>query len=178
MPNTAHVPGYKLHKPSGQARVIIRGRHHYLGPYGSPESREKYARLLAELAVGTEPQDSPPAPGALADKLVVEVLARYWEFAQGYYVKNGVPSGWLVHIRLILRLVREHYAHPPAPEFGLLAFKAPRQKLIDAGPNGGFDLSLGSHGNSSLSSHGNRLRPIEDCYYSKRIRAEPIRNPG
>jgi hypothetical protein len=42
-----HVPAYRLHKPSGQARVIIDGKHVYLGEYGSPESREKYARLLA-----------------------------------------------------------------------------------------------------------------------------------
>ena len=46
---TGHVPSYRLHKPSGQARVIINGRHVYLGPYGSEESREKYARLVAEL---------------------------------------------------------------------------------------------------------------------------------
>jgi len=32
------VPAYRLHKPSGQARVIINRKHHYLGNYGSPES--------------------------------------------------------------------------------------------------------------------------------------------
>ena len=47
------VPSYRLHKPSGQARVIIDGEHIYLGPYGSPESHEKYARLIAERAVTT-----------------------------------------------------------------------------------------------------------------------------
>ena len=44
------VPSYRLHKPSGQARTIIDGRHVYLGKYNSPESRQRYARLLAELA--------------------------------------------------------------------------------------------------------------------------------
>jgi len=44
-----HVPSYRLHKPSGQARVIINGEHIYLGQYGSAESREKYARLIAEM---------------------------------------------------------------------------------------------------------------------------------
>ena len=47
---TGHVPSYRLHKPSGQARVIVNGKHHYLGRYGSPESQEAYARLVAELA--------------------------------------------------------------------------------------------------------------------------------
>ena len=31
------VPSYRLHKPSGQARVIINREHIYLGPYGSPK---------------------------------------------------------------------------------------------------------------------------------------------
>jgi hypothetical protein len=43
-----HVPAYRLHKPSGQARVIVGGEHFYLGKYGSPESREEYARLVSE----------------------------------------------------------------------------------------------------------------------------------
>ena len=30
MPRTAHVPADKLHKPTGQAGVILRGRHVYL----------------------------------------------------------------------------------------------------------------------------------------------------
>ena len=32
------VPSYRLHKPSGQARTIILGRHIYLGKYNLPES--------------------------------------------------------------------------------------------------------------------------------------------
>jgi hypothetical protein len=49
-----HVPSYRLHKPSGRARVIIDGEHIYLGLYGSPESHERYARLIAERAVGKQ----------------------------------------------------------------------------------------------------------------------------
>jgi len=44
------VPSYRLHKPSGQARTIIDGRHIYLGKFNSPESRRKYVRLLAEMS--------------------------------------------------------------------------------------------------------------------------------
>jgi hypothetical protein len=47
---SAHVPSYRLHKPSGQARISIDGDNICLRPYGSPESQEKYARLLAEQA--------------------------------------------------------------------------------------------------------------------------------
>jgi hypothetical protein len=48
MPKKSAVPSYRLHKASGQARVLIRGRHVYLGKFNSPESREKYRRTLAE----------------------------------------------------------------------------------------------------------------------------------
>jgi len=48
MPKPKSIPKYGLHKKSGHARVLIDGKHVYLGPYGSPESREKYARLIAE----------------------------------------------------------------------------------------------------------------------------------
>lgn len=44
------VPSYRLHKPSGQARTIIDGRHVYLGKYNSSESRQRYALLLAEMS--------------------------------------------------------------------------------------------------------------------------------
>jgi hypothetical protein len=39
---------YCFHKPSGQARVIVDGRHVYLGPFGSAESRQRYARMIVE----------------------------------------------------------------------------------------------------------------------------------
>lgn len=42
------IPSYRLHKPSGQARVIVGGKQIYLGPFGSPESQRRYAQLLAE----------------------------------------------------------------------------------------------------------------------------------
>lgn len=41
-------PRYGLHRATGQARCRINGKDHYLGEYGSPESRERYDELLAE----------------------------------------------------------------------------------------------------------------------------------
>jgi hypothetical protein len=48
MPRTNRPPLYRFHKARGSAVVTINGKNHYLGPYGSPESHEKYARLIAE----------------------------------------------------------------------------------------------------------------------------------
>ena len=39
-------PKYSLHKPSGQAKVRYGGKDTYLGKYGSPESKEAYARFV------------------------------------------------------------------------------------------------------------------------------------
>ena len=41
-------PSYLLHKPTSQARVRIDGKDHYLGEYGSQESRDRYDDLVAE----------------------------------------------------------------------------------------------------------------------------------
>jgi hypothetical protein len=40
------IPDYLLHRPSGQARVRINGRDHYLGLYDSAESKAKYQELV------------------------------------------------------------------------------------------------------------------------------------
>jgi hypothetical protein len=39
-------PAYRLHKARNCARVILNGKNHYLGLWQSPESHEKYARLI------------------------------------------------------------------------------------------------------------------------------------
>jgi len=49
MPRTALVPAYRLHRPSGQARVITRGKRHYPGARGSSESREKHTPTCLRL---------------------------------------------------------------------------------------------------------------------------------
>lgn len=45
-------PSYLYHQPSGQARVRIAGRDHYLGEYCSSESFRKFKALVAKVAAG------------------------------------------------------------------------------------------------------------------------------
>ncbi|HEV3003572.1 MAG TPA: site-specific integrase, partial [Pirellulales bacterium] len=134
MPKSNSVPGYKLHKPTGQARVIIAGRHIYLGKYGTPESKEKYARLLAEHAAN--PTALPPtttAPAAEVAFTVKELAAAYWTFAEGYYVKDGKPSGHLHVVKQSLRAAVTLYGLLPAGQFGPLRLKAVQHDLIEKG---------------------------------------------
>ena len=46
------LPDYRLHKASGRAVVALAGRDHYLGAYGSKESRAAYDRLVGEWLAG------------------------------------------------------------------------------------------------------------------------------
>lgn len=63
MPKSASPPKYRHYKPRNLAVVRLSGRDHYLGTYGSPESKEAYARLIAEfIASGTTAATSKAAP--------------------------------------------------------------------------------------------------------------------
>jgi hypothetical protein len=53
-------PKYCHFRPKNLGVVRVDGRDHYLGRYHSPESWEKYYRLLAEHAATGDPA----APGA------------------------------------------------------------------------------------------------------------------
>ncbi len=127
MPRKAsHVPAYRLHKPSGQARVIIDGQHVYLGRYGSPESREKYARILAESATRQATAMEPPRSGGLFPGLSVsELILTYWRFAETYYCKDGKPTKELACMREALHSLRQQCSlracqtpilYPPSPK--------------------------------------------------------------
>jgi len=48
LPGRNYVPKYRLHKASGQAFVELSGKRIYCGKYGTPESKEKYDRLVEE----------------------------------------------------------------------------------------------------------------------------------
>jgi hypothetical protein len=72
------VPKYGRHKQSGQARVLLKGQHSLLGPYGSNASRRQYNRLITLwLANG---QQVPAAP--TGDLTVTTLINRFWEHAR------------------------------------------------------------------------------------------------
>ena len=139
---SVNLPKYRLHKGSGQAFVQVKGDRHYLGKYGSDESRERYQRFIAEL-VSSRVADrrlNPSEP--LGGLTVVELAIAYWDFAQDYYVKDGKPTDHLYTVRVALRVLRELYGRSPASEFGPLALAAVQQNLVDAGKARGYINSL------------------------------------
>ena len=126
---TSKPPKYRKHKATGQAVVTLNGKDFYLGPYGSKASRVEYDRITAEWL-----QNGRSLPRCdHADTTVVEIIAAYVKFAFRYYVKGGRPTREATLIRDTMRFVRDPYGRTPAVEFGPLALKAVRQRMIDAG---------------------------------------------
>lgn len=122
------IPSNRRHSATGQAVVTLEGRDYYLGGYGSEVSRVEYDRLVAEyLANG---RHRPPDPEEVPALTVSQVILRYWEFADVYYVDGEKKSPEWYHIRTALRVVRKLYGRTPAPEFGPLALKACRNEFL------------------------------------------------
>lgn len=123
------VPKYRKHKASGQAVVTLSGKDFYLGPHGTRASKREYDRLVGEWqANGRRLRPETGTQGVS----MAELLNEYRKFADGYYVKNGKPTGSIHGIRATLKLIREHYRDAQAVDFGPLALKALQRKLIES----------------------------------------------
>ena len=95
-----------LHKPTGQARVRIDGKDVYLGPYGSPESRDRYDEIITEWFAR---QGEISACTLTIDDLCLMFL----DFAQGYYRrKDGTPTGTVGNVRSALRYLVQLFGSP------------------------------------------------------------------
>jgi len=129
---TVSVPKYRHHKGSGQAFVQVNGHRHYLGKWDSPKSKERYAAFVAELAVRPGIPMPLPLTTPASAITVVELCAAYLDFAKGYYVKNGKPTGHLYQVKVAVRVIRDVYGHAEAAKFGPLAIRAIQQKMVDA----------------------------------------------
>ena len=130
-----HIPKYRHYKPKDLAVVRIDGRDYYLGKYGTPESRERYHRLLAEHAVKRS-----AAPGiektrdSVSQPLTVNKLVlAYFRHVKVYYLKNGEPTSEVGVIRQVLRIIRRLYGGTAAKDFGPLALKACRDAMVAKG---------------------------------------------
>lgn len=133
MPRRQSVPSYRLHKPSGQARVIIDGRHVYLGPYGSDESKAEYERVVRKLLTDRAAAELEAKVQVSTDLTVAELVAAYLEFARGYYVKHGRQTPEYDHIRSAVDPVVRRHGDELVTAFGPLKLKAIRQWWIDEG---------------------------------------------
>ena len=98
-PKAPRVPRMTRHA-SGQARVRLAGRTHYLGAWGSVEAHSRYAELVrAFLANGK--RGLAPAPTIPEASLTVAglfTLFKDWIDATGKYTKGGEPTTSRWHV--------------------------------------------------------------------------------
>ena len=76
------IPKYRRQREKGRDRayVVLGGRRIHLGGYDTLESRERYARVIAEwTANGFQ------LPVSRDEITVVELIARFWQHAKQYY---------------------------------------------------------------------------------------------
>jgi hypothetical protein len=125
------IPSYRLHKARNVGVVTLDGKDHYLGPYDSPESWEKYHRLIADyLANGSKPVLPPPTDEVLT---IQRLCLAYSDHAERYYVKDGKPTAEVDCITYALQRLIKLYGTTPAAEFGPKALKLVRDEYIHDG---------------------------------------------
>ncbi len=119
-------PAYQQHSATGQARVKIDGKDHYLGAFGSPESRERYDDLVAEWLVRQD---------VSRVSLTIDDLALlFLDHAEKYYRhKDGTPTGEAGNMRYALRFLIKAHGRCRVREFGPLKLKEVRAAMIAAG---------------------------------------------
>ena len=130
------VPAYKLHSSTGLARCWVHGRWVTLGRYGSPESRQEHARILAELAAAD------PAPAAAitsrtspeAAATIDQVILAFLGHAEAHYRgRDGKPTNEFREFkRSFVHLHRTH-GHTPAAAFGPRALALVREGMVGEG---------------------------------------------
>ena len=124
------IPKYRRQKRPQScdvAFVELNGKRHYLGDYNTPESKQRYHRLLAEWSANGGRIVVDPS-----DITIVELAAQFWAHAQQYYRKpNGEPTSALHNFAAVLRHLKELYGRQRAADFGPLELKAVRERMID-----------------------------------------------
>ncbi len=152
----SEITSPRLRHRSGQARVTINGRDHYLGPHGSQASKKEYDRIVAEYLAS----DRSPSFGISNVVYTVAMLMRdYLHHAKAYY-GEGVNSEWH-RIKLPCAVLKELYMDLPADEFGPDQFKVVRKRMVDQGckprklKNG--EKSYKPNSRSTVNAHGKRI---------------------
>jgi integrase len=131
-------PSLRRHTASGQGIVTLSGRDHYLGRWPADqkqapaEVQAEYDRLISEWRAGGRRPLTPTSDGT--GLTINELILAFWEHAEQHYRHpDGTPTTELKEYRYSLRPLRELYGHTPARDFGPLALKAVRQRMVEAG---------------------------------------------
>ena len=133
------VPKYSLHKPTGQARVRIKGKDHWLGKHGTLESRQRYAEILLKWEQETDAESRLVTFG--------ELSMMFKQFAKSHYVKNGKQTSEVTIVKSSLKFMNQVCRNVPLAEIRPRHLKEARQRMIEHG-----------HSRSTVNKHVQRIR--------------------
>jgi integrase len=132
----ARVPSYRPKKIHGRCYAVVSlpdgagGRRDVLlGHFGTPESRAEYARVIAEWEAAGRRRSE--ARGGV-DLSINELIDAFWftHAVKHYRHTDGTPTREQEDFKLSLRALKDLYGFTPAKDFGPLALKAVRERLI------------------------------------------------
>jgi len=127
MPKKNAVPSYRRHSARNSAVVRINGQDHYLGEWQSPESHERYARLIAAWRRGE--LDTTPRPAGLT---VGGFSLKYLEHAKRYYRKQGRETNQVSNVKTALKHCCALWATLPIEQLSPLKLQAVIDHMIAA----------------------------------------------
>ena len=153
MPRLYHrPPKYCRHKGTNQATISLHGERIYLGPYGSPQSHEKYQEYLKQWHAERDqwPARSEPEDDSTADNRVTgitcaalrakrragspltinELVLVYRRHTHQYYRKNGKVTREATITDDVIRFLRKHHATIFIEDFGPVALDELRNGMI------------------------------------------------
>jgi integrase len=126
-------PSYRLYKRTGQAVVTIDGYDYYLGRYGTPASRQKYAGLIrAWEQRREEPRPNPTPLTPEGRPTVNDLILAYLRYAKDYYKPSADgqrrEAGCIADA---LDVVQGECGRDPADLFGPKKLKQVREKMVE-----------------------------------------------
>lgn len=137
MGRRARPPVYYRHKgPKGlyYAHTRINGQRVSLGRYGSPESYAEYERVIIEWRRDQIARQKKPGQVNAARLTVADLIARFLVHAENHFRwPDGTVGSDHDNFVQACRPLAKLYGHILARDFGPLALKAVRQKMIESG---------------------------------------------
>ena len=127
---THRVPSYRLHKPSGQAVVMLNSCDFYLGLWQSEASKAEYDRLIAEWVANGRRLPSEEQSDQLT---VAELAVGFLAHAESYYANDSETTSEYACLKDALRPLHELYPRAAVRDFGPLSLKTVRQRMIEIG---------------------------------------------
>jgi len=127
-------PSYRLHKARGSAVVTIDGKNHYLGKYDSPESHEKYARLIAQWQTNGKELPARNAPEENGELSVSGLVLKYMNYAEGYYKNYDTwHQGEISNLSQAAKPLLNLYGRTRARDFLPEYLESIRESMIQSG---------------------------------------------